>query len=305
MPSGWRRPATTRAPKRRAAAASSSSRATAGRSTRSRMCSRCRAARPKASPGCARIPPAGPSDSFLAVHNWWHLALYHLEIGEIDEVLALYDAQIDGGRSGVVTRHGRRVGAALAADAARHRRRRPLGGRGRRLGAGRARRLLRLQRRACGHGLRRRRPRDAAAGGARGASASAMAGPATTPPSPRDVGHAAARAILAFGAGDYAEAAELLRPIRSIAHRFGGSHAQRDVIDLTLIEAALRSGQRALAGALAAERSRRATTARSRGYSSGAPTSSRCLTMREPYATLLPPPIVAARRPVAQHSRRP
>ncbi len=50
------------------------------------------------------------------------------------------------------------------------------------------------------------------------------------------------------------EAVRLLRPIRNIAHRFGGSHAQRDVLDLTLIEAALRSGQKALAAALAAER---------------------------------------------------
>ena len=42
--------------------------------------------------------------------------------------------------------------------------------------------------------------------------------------------------------------------MRSIAHRFGGSHAQRDVIDLTLMEAAIRAGQAPLALALAAER---------------------------------------------------
>ena len=70
----------------------------------------------------------------------------------------------------------------------------------------------------------------------------------------REVGHPVARAIKAFGDGNYAEAVGLLRPIRNIAHRFGGSHAQRDVLDLTLIEAALRSGQTALATALAAER---------------------------------------------------
>jgi hypothetical protein len=62
------------------------------------------------------------------------------------------------------------------------------------------------------------------------------------------------RAILAFGDGDYARTVALIRPVRSIAHRFGGSHAQRDVIDLTLIEAAIRSGDSALAAALAAER---------------------------------------------------
>jgi len=39
-----------------------------------------------------------------------------------------------------------------------------------------------------------------------------------------------------------------------IAHRFGGSHAQRDVIDLTLIEAAARDGRQALADALRRQR---------------------------------------------------
>ncbi|TJV37437.1 MAG: tetratricopeptide repeat protein, partial [Mesorhizobium sp.] len=70
----------------------------------------------------------------------------------------------------------------------------------------------------------------------------------------RDVGHPVTLAIKAFGEGNYAETVRLIRPIRAIAHRFGGSHAQRDVVDLTLIEAALRSGDRALARALAAER---------------------------------------------------
>ncbi|WP_216856382.1 hypothetical protein [Acidisphaera sp. S103] len=47
---------------------------------------------------------------------------------------------------------------------------------------------------------------------------------------------------------------QLIRPVRTIAHRFGGRHAQRDVIDLTLIEAAFRAGERDLAKTLAAER---------------------------------------------------
>ena len=46
----------------------------------------------------------------------------------------------------------------------------------------------------------------------------------------------------------------LLAPLRETAHRFGGSHAQRDLIDLTLIAAAQRSGQKALARALEQER---------------------------------------------------
>ena len=70
----------------------------------------------------------------------------------------------------------------------------------------------------------------------------------------REVGLPACRAIVAFGRGDYAAAVELLEPLRLVAHRFGGSHAQRDVLPLTLVEAALRGGQARLARALAAER---------------------------------------------------
>ena len=34
-------------------------------------------------------PPAWSEGSFFAVHNWWHLALFHLGLDQIDEVLAL------------------------------------------------------------------------------------------------------------------------------------------------------------------------------------------------------------------------
>ena len=47
-----------------------------------------------------------------------------------------------------------------------------------------------------------------------------------------------------------------------IAHRFGGSHAQRDLLDLTLVEAALRGGDHGLARALAAERHQAKPTSR-------------------------------------------
>src|SRR5262249_42705803 len=38
-------------------------------------------------------------DSFFAVHNWWHLSLFHLGLGDVDEVLKLYDGPIWGHRS--------------------------------------------------------------------------------------------------------------------------------------------------------------------------------------------------------------
>jgi hypothetical protein len=44
-------------------------------------------------------PENWTKESFLQVHNWWHLALFHYELGETDEVLALYDGPIYGSRS--------------------------------------------------------------------------------------------------------------------------------------------------------------------------------------------------------------
>jgi hypothetical protein len=70
----------------------------------------------------------------------------------------------------------------------------------------------------------------------------------------REVGLPVCVALAAFGRGEWDVVTEMLRPVRLIAHRFGGSHAQRDILSLTLIEAALRGGEAKLARALAAER---------------------------------------------------
>lgn len=69
-----------------------------------------------------------------------------------------------------------------------------------------------------------------------------------------EVGLPVCEAILAFGEGRYADTVSALHPIRRIVHRFGGSNAQRDVVARTLLEAALRSGDTALAEALVSER---------------------------------------------------
>jgi hypothetical protein len=56
----------------------------------------------------------------------------------------------------------------------------------------------------------------------------------------RLIGLAACRGIIAFARGDYARAVELLGGLPPIAHRIGGSHAQRDLLYLTLLEAVQR-----------------------------------------------------------------
>jgi len=70
----------------------------------------------------------------------------------------------------------------------------------------------------------------------------------------RDVGLPLCRAFQAFGHERYSTVVSLIEPVRDLAHRFGGSHAQRDVLTLTLIEAAIRSGQHRRAQHYIAER---------------------------------------------------
>jgi tetratricopeptide (TPR) repeat protein len=192
-------------------------------------------------------------ESFFQVHNWWHLALFRLEADQTPEVLKLYDGPIRGGESAMVLDmvdaaallwrlklRGVDVGKRWEAIADRWQ---PLiedklyafndcHAVMALLGAGRvseAERTISIM-----------------AETARKQSDNALMS--------RDVGLPLARALLAFEQGKYAATIDLLRPLRNIAQRFGGSHAQRDLIDLTLIEAAHRAGEANLVRALANER---------------------------------------------------
>jgi len=198
--------------------------------------------------------------SFFAVHNAWHLALFHLGLEEIDEVLALVDERVLGSQSPVIldmidasamlwrlALRGIAVGsrwnsladrwaAVTQATEGGNYAFNDLHAMMAFVGAGReadATRLLEAQQRTLQRGL--------------GDNVQFL----------RDVGHDATRAVFAFACGDAAEAVRLLRPLRSRAHRFGGSHAQRDIIDLTLIAAAEKAGEAALARALRNERAAR------------------------------------------------
>jgi hypothetical protein len=64
----------------------------------------------------------------------------------------------------------------------------------------------------------------------------------------REVGLPLMRGLLAFGRGDFDLAAELMQPVRTIAQRFGGSHAQRDLIDQTLLAAAAQGRRHRMLG---------------------------------------------------------
>jgi len=198
-------------------------------------------------------PHVWSHESFFAVHNWWHLALYHLDLGEIDEVLALYDGPVYGKKSGIILEmidasailwrlmlRGIDVGnrwEALADTWA------PVATAGNYA-------FNDMHAMMAFVGSDRTKAQDAVLQAQTAALESGTDNAAFT----SEVGRAATLAIKAFGEENYAEVIRLLRPIRSYTHRFGGSHAQRDLIDLTLLEAALRGGGTQLAAALTAER---------------------------------------------------
>jgi tetratricopeptide (TPR) repeat protein len=79
-----------------------------------------------------------------------------------------------------------------------------------------------------------------------------------------EVGRRLIDGTLAFAAGDYARAVDAILPVRENVVRIGGSHAQRDIVNLTLIAAAERSGQWSLARGLLAERVETRPTARTK-----------------------------------------
>ncbi|MFO1294197.1 MAG: tetratricopeptide repeat protein [Rubrivivax sp.] len=70
----------------------------------------------------------------------------------------------------------------------------------------------------------------------------------------REVGLPLMRGLLAFARGDARAACEAIYAVRALVPRLGGSQAQRELIDQTLLAAAARSGQRALGRALVNER---------------------------------------------------
>lgn len=176
------------------------------------------------------------TSGMVATHCTWHLALFHLDLGDGARALALHDEGIPAVRSGELADlidasallwrlalRGIDVGARWQALADAwaphiddghcsfsdvHAMLAFVGARDR----ARVRRLLQALRsartRPTRHGL-------------------------TT----RQLGLPACRGLAAFGRGAYTRAITLLAGLPATAHRLGGSHAQRDVLHLTLLQA--------------------------------------------------------------------
>ena len=187
------------------------------------------------------------------VHIWWHKSLFHLELGQYDAALALYDGPMRAAQ--------RRVALSLTNATALLWRLDTLGcdigDRWQELAdfwqdhadgkclvfADMHAAMAELR---SGHeALVERRLEAMRETAASGLEAAGLY---------RTVGIPVVEGLAAFHRGAYAEAVELLLPIRVDLWQIGGSHAQRDIVDWTLTEAAVRAGQRDVALSLSHER---------------------------------------------------
>jgi tetratricopeptide (TPR) repeat protein len=172
-------------------------------------------------------------ETVVATHCWWHLALFHLAQNDVDRALMLYDCRIrasysvevadlidaaallwrielQGGHTG--TRWNElafawepHIGDAFCTFNDLHAMIAFVGARRWNLAQRLERELAQRESDGTRHGK-------------------------TT----RLIGLPACRALIAFGCGDYTTAIRLLASLPPLAHRIGGSHAQRDVLHLTL-----------------------------------------------------------------------
>ena len=187
------------------------------------------------------------------VHIWWHKSLFHLELGQYDVALALYDGPMRATQRPVALSITNATALLWRLDT---------------LGCDTGDRWLEQaelwQDHADGKSLvfadihaamaelrsgqeplverRLEAMRETAASGLEAAGLY------------RTVGIPVVEGLEAFHRGVYAETVELLMPVRVDLWQIGGSHAQRDIVDWTLTEAAVRAGQRDVALSLAYER---------------------------------------------------
>ena len=193
-------------------------------------------------------------DCGFAIHLWWHTAMYHLDLEQYDRVFEIYENGIRHSADGISLEE---------LDAASMLWRLNL------LGVDVSDRWGELADRwepsaeDTYYAFNDMHAMMAFAGAGRDmAAAKLLAATAsyvterggTNAQMTKDVGIPICRALLAFSREDYDAVVDLLQPVRYKSNVFGGSYAQRDVIALTLIEAAIRAGRFSLAHALLAER---------------------------------------------------
>ena len=192
----------------------------------------------------------------FAFHVWWHRALFWFELGDFDTVLELYDREVrpestddylDISNAAALLWRLEQEGVDV--------------------GDRWAELVDRSAERACDQMLVFADAHYMMAFAAAGDDAReselleaervfANAGEETESEIAATVGVPLLEAIAAHRRGDHGRSVDLLLGVRSALHQIGGSHAQRDVFERTLIEAAIADGRLSLARALLSARVR-------------------------------------------------
>jgi hypothetical protein len=217
-----------------------------------RMCWRCRAAAGEGIAWIEGLAPQWEGRNNLRHHLAWHAAMYHLERGDTDRVLNLYDTgfrdlsspltqampdlYIDVQNAASMLfrlgRHGVDVGARWEelADKAEAR-----------IGdclSGFTLPHWMMALAATGRTEAAHRMLEAMRAFAQGSNS----GPTLLTRLTGEVALPVTEAVLAHGQGRYAEAVALMRPVVGEMYRLGGSHAQQDVLEQLYLDAALKAG---------------------------------------------------------------
>lgn len=195
-------------------------------------------------------------DNGFAFHNWWHLGLYHIERKEYAQALHIFDTQISPEPSDIgltlvdataflwrLHLYGADVGARWRGIAEKWAEKGPV----------EAGYYAFNDVHALMAYVAEGRIAEAEALLDRMAKVAAKEGTANNAMT-REVGLPVGQALLAFGKRDYATTVDKLSDVRHIANRFGGSHAQRDLLNQTMLEAAIRGADRGRALSLINER---------------------------------------------------
>ena len=194
------------------------------------------------------------ADNGFAFHNDWHRALFHMDREEHAQALAIFDARLAGGGEIALTRvdatallwrlrlEGVDVGERFAAVADAWQA--ALEGEGGFYAFNDFHAAMAFAAAGRREALERLRTAMGRAAIERHANAGMT----------RAVGLRLLEAVVAWSEGRYHAAVQPLVAVRDGASVFGGSHAQRDLLSLTLIDAATRAGQSDLARHVANER---------------------------------------------------
>lgn len=182
-------------------------------------------------------------NSFMFTHNWWHQALFHLELEDFETPLRLYDTKVWGVQKSYSLDQVNAISLLwrleqLGVD---------VGDRWQDVGAYVAARELFNDQpfydMHYGYALARAGEREALARLMEGMERMAREASPVVRGAWADVALPATRGFIAIAEGNYREAIRHLAPARPRYQEIGGSHAQRDLFELAWITSLLEAGE--------------------------------------------------------------